>query len=167
MNTINKIISIVIALIATINIYAQKNIMDIHVYPQVSAGKTKQCIVTLVNQTNDSIVILNGTDYTHFQSQMQVSYYDDNGKCVSVDNARTGRGYIFSDSPEKYPAIYFLKPKSSKSFAFQYGERVDGVAQKLNVKKIEIDLWIRYGLLYTDPIHYYYKKFTFDYWNAK
>jgi len=166
MNTINKIISIVIAFIATIDVYAQKNIMDIHVYPQVSAGKTKQCIVTLVNHTNDSIAILNGL-YPDYNSQMQVSYYDDNGKCVSVDNALTSRGYIFSDSPEKYPAIYFLKPKSSKSFAFQYGERVDGFAQKLNVKKIEIDLWIRYGLLYTDPIHYYYKKFTFDYWNAK
>ena len=166
MNTINKIISIIIAFIATIDIYAQKNIMDIHVYPQVSAGKTKQCIVTLVNHTNDSIAILNGL-YPDYNSQMQVSYYDDKGKCVSVDNALTSRGYIFSDSPEKYPAIYFLKPKSSKSFAFQYGERVDGFAQKLNVKKIEIDLWIRYGLLYTDPIHYYYKKFTFDYWNAK
>ena len=167
MNTINKIISIIIAFIATIDIYAQKNIMDIHVYPQVSAGKTKQCIVTLVNHTNDSIVILNGTDYTHFQSEMQVIYYDDKGECISVDNAHTGRGYIFSDSPEKYPAIYFLKPKISKSFAFQYGERVDGVAQRLNIKKIEIDLRIRYRSLYSSEYHYYNKKFTFDYWNAK
>ena len=167
MNTINKIISIVIAFIATIDVYAQKNIMDIHVYPQVSAGKTKQCIVTLVNQTNDSIVINNGL-YPDYNSELQVIYYDNKGECISVDNARTGRGYIFTNSSnEKHKSIFFLRQKSSESFAFQYGERVDGVAQRFNIKKIEIDLRIRYRSLYSSEYHYYNKTFTFDYWNAK